>query len=73
MTVGDLATYLQKSREWVRGHAVELGGIKLGNSWRFDQTGVQRYLERQRVRDPWERTPRSQAIWEGKRLRERGW
>ena len=67
MTIDDLAAYLKMSPDWVRGHAAELGGMKVGRSWRFDHAGVERYLNRRRTADPLAPTPLSAARWEAKR------
>lgn len=60
LDVPDVAAYLKKKNlQWVRDHARELGGIKVGNLWRFDLADVQRYLDRRSHRDPLALTPLS--------------
>lgn len=52
LTTADVAEQLSVSEEWVRDHAGELGGVKLGSDrrapWRFEQWGVDDYLARHR-------------------------
>ena len=47
--VRDVAAYLRVSEKFVRRHALELGGVKVGPFLRFDRAEVARYLEGRRL------------------------
>lgn len=57
--VPTVAQRLSVSDQWVRDHAKDLGGIKLGRLWRFDLADVEKYLNRHRTADPLAYTPLS--------------
>jgi hypothetical protein len=54
LTVGDVARWLALGEGWVREHAAELGGVKLGDDprapLRFTRAGVQDWIESRRLR-----------------------
>ena len=50
-TPKDVARDLCMSPQWVREHAAELGGFKLGDSWRFHPHDIADYLARKRSRE----------------------
>jgi hypothetical protein len=56
LTTAEVAALLRTSEEWVRDHAGELGGIRLGRSsraqLRFWPRKVAGYLERQSLEPP---------------------
>ncbi len=49
MSVQDVATYIGRSKDFVYDHADELGGIKLGNRFRFRLSDVDKYIEKNRL------------------------
>lgn len=56
LTTRDVAERLNVSEEWVRDHRYDLGAIRLGNDrngqLRFDEQGIQQYLEQRRLARP---------------------
>jgi hypothetical protein len=62
LTTREVAAELTMSEDWVREHAAELGGIRMGKSprapLRFEEEHVDRYLDRQRLAAPEEPRPR---------------
>jgi hypothetical protein len=54
LTVAEVATWLALGDGWVREHAAELGGVKLGDDprapLRFPRAGVEDWLESHRLR-----------------------
>lgn len=56
LTTADVAALLRTSEEWVRNHAADLGGIRLGQTsraqLRFTPRKVAGYLERQSLERP---------------------
>jgi hypothetical protein len=56
LTTHDVAALLQMSEEWVREHATELGGIRMGDSprapLRFDMAGVEAWKLLHRLAEP---------------------
>lgn len=56
LTTADVADYLRVGEDWVREHARDLGGIRLGRSarapLRFDQRTVDAWLDSQRLPPP---------------------
>ena len=54
LTVAEVAGWLAMGEGWVREHASELGGVKLGNDprapLRFARAGVEDWIESQRLR-----------------------
>lgn len=59
LTPHDVAVRWQKRVQWVREHAAELGGAKIGNEWRFAPDAIERYETRGARRDPMAPTPLS--------------
>lgn len=49
LTVHDLATRWQRPAQWVRLHAPDFGGTKIGDQWRFDPALVETYETRRRA------------------------
>lgn len=52
LTPVELAERWQRPVEWIRQHARDFGGFKVGATWRFDLTEIELYETRQRVADP---------------------
>lgn len=54
LTVAEVATWLALGEGWVREHAAELGGVKVGDDprspLRFTRAGVDEWIERRRLR-----------------------
>ena len=54
LTVADVARWLGLGEGWVREHAAELGGVKVGDDprapLRFTRAGVQDWIESRRLR-----------------------
>lgn len=54
LTAGEVATWLALGEGWVRQHAAELGGVKVGDDprapLRFTRAGVQEWIENWRLR-----------------------
>ena len=54
LTVADVATWLALGEGWVREHAAELGGVRLGDDprapLRFTRAGVQDWIDSRRLR-----------------------
>lgn len=67
LSVPAVAEWLDVSHQWVRDHAKDLGGGKVGRLWRFDREAVQRYLNRHLTRDPLAPTPLSSKRQASKR------
>ena len=59
LTVEQLADRWQRPPAWVRQHATQFGGFKLGHHWRFDLADVERYEQRRKPADPLAITPLS--------------
>lgn len=51
LSVGDVATYLGRSKKWVYEHALELGGMKIGGPIMFRQADLDGWLDTRRL-DP---------------------
>ncbi|HLS50051.1 MAG TPA: hypothetical protein VK024_08655 [Actinomycetaceae bacterium] len=43
LTPEDLAARWQRDVDWIRQHAPEFGGFKIGGYWRFDPADVDAY------------------------------
>ncbi|MBS1892145.1 MAG: helix-turn-helix domain-containing protein [Actinobacteria bacterium] len=71
LTTREIATELAVSEDWVREHAAELGGIRMGKSsrgpLRFEREHVDQYLDRQRLDAPQEPQSRLQRRRPGPR------
>jgi hypothetical protein len=54
LTVADVAAYLALGEGWVREHAAELGGVKVGDDprapLRFARGGIEKWIESRRLR-----------------------
>ena len=54
LTVADVAAWLALGEGWVREHAAELGGVKVGDDprapLRFTSRGVEEWIESRRLR-----------------------
>jgi hypothetical protein len=54
LTVADVAAWLALGEGWVREHAAELGGVKVGDDprapLRFPRGGVEEWIESRRLR-----------------------
>lgn len=63
LTPEEAAERLQRSPNWVVTQARRgvIPGRKVGRVWRFTETDLNTYLERVANRDPWARSPISQA------------
>lgn len=63
LTPEDLAARWQRDVDWIRQHAPEFGGFKIGGYWRFDPADVDAYEERKKAeharRDPLAMSPLS--------------
>lgn len=62
LTPRDVMAQLRVGRTFVTEHAAELGGIKVGAVLRFQQAGIDAYLERQRIKDETPAQPSPTAI-----------
>jgi len=49
LDVGAVAEYLGVSTKFVRRHALELGGVKVGSNLRFRRADVDSYLQSNRL------------------------
>lgn len=49
LTVQDLAARWQRPAQWVRLHAPDFGGTKIGHEWRFDPAHIAAYETRRRA------------------------
>ncbi|GAA1862495.1 hypothetical protein GCM10009751_20370 [Myceligenerans crystallogenes] len=82
LTADELANYLKRSPQWVRTHAVELRGMKVGQCWRFDLAETKAAIQVTRTpglsekrpadADPWAPTPLSAKHQATKRRRAAG-
>lgn len=52
LTPEDLAHRWQRSIDWVRQHAREFGGFKIGGLWRFNPDDIDNYENRHKTADP---------------------
>lgn len=52
LTPLELAARWQRPVEWVRQHARDFGGFKVGATWRFDLTDIELYENRHKAADP---------------------
>jgi hypothetical protein len=56
LTVADVARWLSLGEHWVREHAAELGGVKIGDDprspLRFARVAVEEWIEEHRLRAP---------------------
>lgn len=62
----DLAARWGRRVEWIRQHAEEFGGFKVGGYWRFDPDDIERYENRRKTRDPLSMTGLSASRQAGK-------
>lgn len=62
----ELAERWQRRVEWIREHAEEFGGFKVGGYWRFDPDDIERYENRRKTRDPLSMTDLSAKRQAGK-------
>jgi len=71
LTPVDLASRWQRRVEWIREHAEEFGGFKVGGYWRFDPDDIERYEERRKGvhEDPLTMTELSMKRQANKRMR----
>jgi hypothetical protein len=69
LTTAAAASFLSMSPDWVRAHAAELGGARVGDNprgpLRFSVWGLRRYMDQRRLG----RTPRPQRRRPGPRRR----
>jgi len=59
LTPRDLAARWQRRVEWIREHAGQIGGFKVGGYCRFDPDDIERSENRRKTRDPLIVTERS--------------
>lgn len=59
LTPTDLAARWKRPVQWIRDHAREFGGFKVGATWRFDPDDIDRYESRQKAADPLRMTEQS--------------
>jgi hypothetical protein len=62
LTTAEVAQRLRASENFVRAHAAELGGVRLGGRrqpLRFEEAGIRAYIERQRLKTPEPPAPRT--------------
>jgi hypothetical protein len=56
LTVADVGRWLALGEDWVREHAAELGGVKIGHDprspLRFTRREVEQWIEEHRLRPP---------------------
>lgn len=65
LTPVELAARWQRRVEWIRQHAAEFGGFKVGGYRRFDPDDIERYENRRKTRGPLAVTELS--------MKRRGW
>ncbi|PTU55370.1 DNA-binding protein [Sphaerisporangium cinnabarinum] len=58
LTPAQVAVHLNVSTATVRNYlnSGELRGVRVGARWRVDPTDLEAWIERNKTRDPWERT-----------------
>ena len=49
LTTKQAAAYIKKPIQWIREHAEELGGARLGRDYRFEREEILKYLRQNRV------------------------
>jgi len=49
LTTKQAAAYIKKPIAWIREHALELGGARVGRDYRFEREEILKYLRQNRV------------------------